>query len=134
MKTGIEITVVYTDIHLMELQISASNVAFAGQVNAYVNHSDTATLSDALKGFPSGIGDVRRFELGSNASFVFSTVDGVGHSIVTVHIEADAMRANNFDGKAAFNILVNPAEIDQFVEELAALTPDVGQSACLKGS
>jgi hypothetical protein len=134
MKTGIEIAVVYTDVHLMELQISASNVAFAGQVNTYVDHSGAAKFSEGLKGFPSKIGDVRRLELGANARFVFSTADDVGHSIVTVEIAADAMRPNNFDGKAAFNILVNPAEIDKFVGELAALAPDIGQSACLKGS
>lgn len=134
MKSGIEIAVVYTDVHLMELQISASNTAFTGQVNTYVNHSDTAKFSKALKGFPSNVGDVRRMELGANATFVFSTIDDLGHSMVGVEIAADTIGPNNLTGRAAFNILVNPAEIDQFVDELAKLTPDVGKSAYLNGS
>ncbi len=134
MKTGIEIAVVYSDVHLMELQISASNIAFSGQVNAYVNHSDATKFSEALKGFPSKVGDVRRIELGANATFVFTTIDDVGHSIVAVEIAADTIGPNNLTGKAAFNILVNPAAIDQFVDELSEFAPDVGKSAFLKGT
>lgn len=134
MKSGIEIAVVYTDVDLMELQIRASNVAFAGQVNTYVNHDDTGRFSEKLKGFPVSLGDVRRIELGANAMFVFSMIDEVGHSMVAVDIASDTTGPNGFSGKASFNILVNPAEIDRFVEELAKLRPELGHSASLTGS
>ncbi len=134
MKAGIEIVVVYSDVHLMEVQISAANTAFAGQVNTYVNHDAAEKFSVALSGFPANVDDVRRMELGANAKFAFSMIDDVGHSMVAVDIASDTMGPNGFTGRATFNILVNPAEIDQFVQELAKLTPEIGQSAYLEGS
>lgn len=133
MQSGIEISIVYTHVHLIELQISASNVAFAAQVNTYVNHEVPTRFAKELKGFPAGVDDVRRIEVGANTNFTFSMVDGLGHSIVAVAIADDVVGPNSLTGKAAFNILVNPAEIDEFVAQLATFTSEVGQSALLKG-
>ena len=82
----------------------------------------------------SGVDDVRRIEVGANATFTFSMVDGLGHSIVAVEIADDDVGPNSLTGKAAFNILVNPAEIDESGTQLATFTSEVGQSALLKGS
>lgn len=63
-ETGVRISVIYTDEHLIELRISASNGLFAGQVDVYAESGAPAEFAVVLSGFPKTQGDVREFELG----------------------------------------------------------------------
>ena len=134
MNPGIEIAIIYSDIHLVEIQISASNRAFAGQVTTYVGKEHLAMMAEQLKGFPSEPRDTRHLEVGPLNSFSFSTVDTLGHSLISVKIADESIGPNSLTGKAEFNLLVDPAEIDVFVAQLERMTAEVGQTAFLKGS
>ena len=118
----------------MQLQIRASNRAFSAEVDTYANHDACAAVADQLKGFPVGPGDLRKVEIGANISLTFTAVDTLVHSIVAVDMQGDVPEQNGLKPRATFNILVNPAQIDQFASELLHLTPDFGSSASLIGT
>lgn len=134
MNPGIQITVIYTDQHLLQVEVKASSLAFAACVDTYVDHFRLKAVAEELRGFPRDPTDSRRVELTENVSFSFSVLDGVGHVMVKVELESDGFSKSVFCGKAMFNIGIEPAAIDDFVHQLADLTADVGQSASLVGS
>jgi len=73
--SGVDVSVIYSDVDLMQLQVRASNRAFAAEVDTYVGHDAFAAAADQLKGFPLDVDDSRRLEIGPNVSLSFSTVD-----------------------------------------------------------
>jgi hypothetical protein len=62
-ETGIRISVIYTDEHLIELRVMASNGTFAGQADVYADADAPAEFARVLRGFPASRSDTREFEL-----------------------------------------------------------------------
>lgn len=132
--SGIVVSVIFSDLHLMQLQIRAANGAFAAEVDTYVSHDAFATVATRLKGFPVSPDETRRIEIVPKISLTISTVDSLGHSIITVDMACDVPEQNNVTPRAIFNILANPGQIDQFAAELSHLKPEIGASASLVGT
>lgn len=131
---GIDISVIYSDLHLMQIRMRASNRVFAAEVDTYLSHGAFATAADELRGFPKNADDVRHIEIGGKIFLKFSTVDNLGHSLVSIDMSADVPEQNGQTPRATFSILVNPAQIDNFAVELSRLAPDAGASASLIGT
>src|SRR3712207_6482776 len=97
METGIHIAVIYTDEHLIELRVKASNGVFAGQAEVYADSEVLAEFAAVLRGFPASQNDSREFEIGSfdaayaggGAGFRFFCVDSVGHASAEVKLRGD---------------------------------------------
>jgi hypothetical protein len=65
MRNGVSFEVIWFDQDMLELMVSCCNGFFAGTAGIYVTHDHLSDLSDALRGFPSRVGEVRRVELGT---------------------------------------------------------------------
>lgn len=140
MKARIHISVIYTDEHLIELSINASNGVFAGQAQVYANSDVLARCALELKGFPSSQSDVREFEFGSfdaahaggGARFRFFCLDSVGHSAVEVSLRTDPKTEGGVSDTVALHILIEAAAMDSFVGQLERMEPMGGNAAILE--
>jgi len=139
-ETGVRISVIYTDEHLIELRVRASNGVFAGQADVYADSESLAEFADALRGFPTSQSDTREFELGSfdatyaggGAAFRFSCVDSAGHAIAEVRLRADPKIEGSVNDAAVLHIPVEASAIDSFVMQLGLMAAVVGQAALLE--
>ena len=126
MDLGIDIRIIYEDRNMFELCVRASNGEFAVQGEMYVDQDSCRNLARVLRGFPTDKSDIREFELGTfrndhaggGARLRFSCLDSVGHSSVQVHIRNDGRRSGRTDAEATFDIPVEAAGVDSFVEQL----------------
>ena len=65
MKSGIHISVLYNDEHLLKVRIRASNGVFASQADVYADFGALTELANVLRGFPAGRDDTREYETGA---------------------------------------------------------------------
>ena len=139
MKAVLQISIVYTDEHLIELRVAASNGCFAGQVDVYADSDALVGLAETLRGFPDGQDDSREFELGSfdaayaggGAGFRFYCLDSVGHAAAEVRLRSDPEDGGGVSDTVVLRIPVEAAAVDSFVVQLAEASAAVGQSALL---
>jgi hypothetical protein len=137
MNDGIKILVEYIDEDLLELFIAGSNGLFSGSVNVYESHDALTRLSNAIRGFPVSISDIRNVELGTfidtsasgGIQMEFQCRDSLGHLVVELFMR-DSQGIQY--GMARFSILVDPAGIDDFVAQLDKIKIEVGSYACLR--
>lgn len=140
MKTGLEISIIYVEEHLLELRVSASNGSFAGQAEVYAQVSVALELANILNGFPTRAHDIREFEFGTfdetyaggGAKLRFYCVDSVGHSFAEVTLRHDSYRLGGAIDSAVFRIPVESSAIDSFVEQLKQMAAVVGHAARLE--
>ena len=127
-RAGLQFKIIYKDVHLLEVQISAWNGSFGGLADVYVGLEQLTEASKKLQRFPLNPSDVRELTLGGfgpesaggGVSMRFYCGDRVGHTYVDSKIES----AYGSNGKAQFvfmTLAVEPAAIDSFVEELGQL-------------
>jgi hypothetical protein len=141
-ETGVRISIIYTDEHLIELRIAASNGVFAGQVDVYADAYAPAECARTLHNFPTSPGDIREFELGDlntgnaggGAGFRFYCVDSLGHALAELRLQSDPLRGGGVSDSAVLHIPVEAAAVDEFVEQLGRMAAVVGQAAFLKGA
>jgi len=139
MKIGVQISVIYTDEHLIELQVVASNGVFVGQSDVYADAKALVEFAGVLRGFPESRGDTREFELGSfdteyaggGAGFRFFFLDSVGHASAEVRLRSDPKVNGGVSDTVLLHIPVEAAAIDSFVVQLNRMAAEVGQSAFL---
>lgn len=140
MKAGIQISIVYTDEHLIELRIMASNGVFAGQVDVYADSDALTELAEMLRDFPGSQSDSREFEIGSfdaayaggGVGFRFYCVDSVGHAAAEVRLRSDPEMGGGVSDTMVVHVPVEAAAIDSFVVQLAGSVEMVGQTARLE--
>jgi len=138
MNIGIQISVIHTDEHLIELRVSAANGVFAGQAELYADADALIEIADALRGFPENRDDAREFELGSldaayaggGAGFRFFCLDSVGHASAEVRLRSDPL-VHGVSDTVLLHIPVAAAAIDSFVTQLERMQAVVGESAFL---
>jgi hypothetical protein len=137
MKPGIELSIVYSDEHLLELRVRASNGTFTGQAMMYEGLDAPRALAEMLRGFPMSSGDVRNIQIGAGgqgaASLRFYCLNSAGHAAVEVRLRAEP----RFDGRvdeAAFHVAMEAAAVDSFVEQLSRMSADVGAEARLEAA
>ena len=141
-KAGVRISVIYTDEHLIELRVKASNGVFAGQADVYADSDVLVELAEALRGFPDGRSDSREFEIGSfdaahaggGAGFRFYCLDSVGHAAAEVRLRSDREVGGGVSDTVVLHMPVEAASVDSFVVQLAGAAAEVGQSALLEGA
>jgi len=141
MKSGIEFSIRYVDNELLELEIRASNGAFAGYAELYENKDGIRDFIDSLRGFPSRSTDPsREFALGTfdpqfaggGLKLRFYGVDRLGHIAVEVQIRtSDIVGRTIGSDSATFQVPTEPALLDRFIRELEKWGPNVGDVATL---
>ncbi|MET0645398.1 MAG: hypothetical protein ABW208_02190 [Pyrinomonadaceae bacterium] len=142
MKAGLQISIIYTDEHLIELRITASNGVFAGQVDVYADSDALTELAEVLRDFPGSQNDAREFEVGSfdsayaggGAGFRFYCLDSVGHAAAEVRLRSDPEAGGGVSDTVVLHVPVEAAAIDAFVVQLAGIVEEVGQTARLEAA
>jgi len=137
MNPRLDIEVVWTDEHAVEVELRAANERFSGVTRFYTAHSEIAEFGKELSGFPTGLGDVREFEFGSvdaesrqeGAKLRFC-LSASGHARVDVELFS-AEAPPGCKETASFSIPTEAAAIDRFVKSLLELRTEVGALASL---
>lgn len=127
-RPGVYIASVAEDEDLFQLEIHASNGRFTGRARCYTTREQVAELARSVDRFPKSTSDAFCFSThsGDNFSYFgldFRCVNGRGGIIVRVKV-ADIVRFSNAlgtDDVVEFDLGVEPASIDNFATELAAL-------------
>ena len=139
MENGIHLEVIWFDQDVIEIVLSCSNGRFSGQAEIYLSHDDLLELASGLRGFPQSVSDSRDFELGTfNPSHAdggvrvkFSCPDSTGRAVIEMRLRGDACQGLGELESVALRIPIEPAGIDSFVEQLAAVNSTIGASAML---
>jgi hypothetical protein len=137
---GFQFEIIYKDVHLLKIRISAWNGSFGGTADVYVGIDQLKETATKLQRFPLDLSDVREVTFGGfgpklaggGVSMRFYCADRAGHTYVDSKIESGYDSA----GKAQSVIMtltIEPAAVDSFVEELGQLGADQAGQACLKG-
>jgi hypothetical protein len=140
-NVGLKFEIVYADNDLFQIRISAWNGAFAGTTYVYVGLDQLKETAGKLRGFPSGLSDVREITFGGfgpewaggATSMRLYCVDGKGHVCIDLRIESD----HNSDGKAqsvAMLLFIEPAALDRFIQALEKLDADRVAKAFLEAN
>lgn len=127
-RPGVYFSSVWEDEDLFELEIRASNGRFTGRARCYTTRGQIAELASCIDRFPKSSSDAFGFSTHSGDfysyfSLDFRCVDGRGGVVVRVKV-ADIVHFSNAPGTndvVEFDLGVEPASIDNFVNELAAL-------------
>jgi len=129
MNPIIEITSIWEDEHLFEVQFFASNGKFSGVVDCYTLRSEIEEFAKLITGFPKSLNDEVEFTTGPNDtmsyfSVVFRCIDNKGHVNVRVKVNhivtySNLPKENYF---SEFDISVDPASIDRFTASLHELS------------
>jgi hypothetical protein len=139
MHTGIFITLLYVDPHLLQVSCACSNGFFSGYAEVYADHGALVQLADVLTGFPASIADSREYEFGSveqnhpggGVHMRFRCLDLAGHAAVEIKIRGFGNKQFGNIDFAAFRIPIEAAAIDIFVEQLQHMGETVGATAWL---
>jgi hypothetical protein len=137
---GFQFEIVYEDVHLLEIRISAWNGSFGGTARVYIGLDQLKETAIKLRKFPLDPSDVREVTLGEfgpnsaggAVSMRFYCADRAGHTYVDSRIES----GYDSTGKAQsvfMTVNIEPAALDSFVEELGQLGADQAGRAHLKG-
>jgi hypothetical protein len=154
----LSIEVVYHDEGLTEILVVADNGRFAGCTTIYANPNDLIEFGKQIKGFPKNISQVEKREFGftkedkdkldelrkSRSSMTsystaylclnFYCIDNLGHPVVYVAFdEGTWSKRETAAGKASFEIMVEPAQIDKFADELIKTGSENNGKAILLG-
>ena len=141
-ETGMQITVIYADQHLIELRVASSNGAFAGRVDVYADIGAPAEFARVLRGFPVSRSDVREFEIGDTSvadagggtGFRFCCVNPVGHAVVEVRLQSGPRRKGGSSDSALLHISIEAAAVDAFAGQLERMAAVVGHAAFLEAA
>lgn len=137
---GFHFQIIYKDVHLMQLRISAWNGSFGGASDIYIGLDRLQTTVADLRGFPVDPSDVREVTFGSleshsvlaAASLKFYCVDRAGHT----RVDATIKSTHDSAGKAQsvfLTVAIELATLDTFLEELDRLAAAQAGEAFLKG-
>jgi hypothetical protein len=131
---------VWSDEHLLELQVSASNGRFGGVTEVYTSVEDVLDFAARLEGFPTKVTDVVEFSAGESDSYAFVRLkfycaDALGHAAVQVVMEERTASDSGPEAKdkAVLKLRHEPAAIDRFRHELRRMASNQTGSATLTG-
>jgi hypothetical protein len=141
-ENGISLEVIWFDEveDLLEVVFRCGNGYFSGQAELYVSGGVLSKLANALSGFPSRPDDFRDFELGTfnpkhadgGARMHFYCSDAAGHAAVEVKLRGDACSGVGEMESVALRIPIQAAAVDNFIQQLGALSKTIGASAILR--
>jgi hypothetical protein len=139
MDRSVRLTYRYHDGDLVELTASAWNGEFGGSTRLYLGHGELAEAADVLAGFPQHVEDSREVTFGAFGpdsgagamALMFSCSDRAGHCQLRLTIEADPLLHNPPLQRVELLGAVEPAAVDQFVEQMKTLDSALVGSAVL---
>jgi hypothetical protein len=129
----LRLKVIWRDVDVINLRVSAANDRFAGQTRLYTTSAELARMASELAGFPRSAGDQRVFKLGagdtSNAvSLAFHSTDSLGHAVVTVSL----LDREEMGESAVVVASAEAALVDRFIEEVDNIGRDCRGTANLE--
>jgi hypothetical protein len=135
----LSIELIWEDVELEELCITASNGQYCGSARVYFAQGDIAALADTIQGFPKAASQVEVFEGGQadgpRAKLVFRCMDQLGHAVVRVSLvefayeNAQPLIMNDVNLEMRFDA----SALDQFCKELGAIGKRTRKLAILRG-
>jgi hypothetical protein len=136
----LSIELIWEDVDLEELRISAQNGGYCGTAKVYFAQGDVGVLADAIRGFPKTVSQQEIFEggseeIGSLARLVFSCTDGSGHPAVTVSL-AESVNVNARPlllNRVELELQFEPYALDEFSRELESMARRATTRAVLRG-
>jgi hypothetical protein len=136
----LSIELVWEDVDLEELCISAYNGSYCGTAKVYFAQGDVARLVESIRGFPRTISQQEVFEggsdeIGSLAKLVFRCIDGSGHPAVRVSL-VESVNVNvrpPILNRVELELLFEPNALDEFCRELESVARRVSKRAVLRG-
>jgi len=136
----LSIELIWEDVDLEELCITASNGEYCGSARVYFGLGDIAALAETLRGFPKAVSQVEVFEggqdAGPRAKPVFRCIDQLGHAGVIVSLvefaydNAQLPIMNDVNLEMRFEA----SALDQFCKELEGVGKRARKLAILRGS
>jgi len=155
----LSIEIVYHDEHLIEIMTTATNGRYSGVTSVYIGEDgqELIDFGNQLKGFPKSIIQIEEKEFGYTKKYKaefhemkkthpqmkpssaylglkFYCINQIGHPVVHVTIEEDNWSERlEAVGKASFEIRLEPAQIDNFVNEIIELGKKKSGKATLIG-
>lgn len=133
MDTGVTITAIDHADDYLGVSLTASNGRFAGSIGKiYTDSAELSQFASRLEGFPNSSTDERTLQLGASdvsgvtglVEMEFRVVDVVGHAALRIRIVTAGWTGTTpgpIPESAEFSMLVHPASVDRFLEQLRAL-------------
>lgn len=136
----LSIELLWEDVDVEELCITASNGEYCGTAKVYVAQGDIAALAETIRGFPKAVSQVEVFESstdkGPRAKLVFRCIDHSGHAVVSVslaelaHVNAPHLSIMN---DVNLEMRFEASDLDRFCKELEAVGKRTKTLAILRG-
>jgi hypothetical protein len=136
MNVELSFAIIWSDISLLEIEFRAANGRFAGATTFYISpdSSELTELIRRIQGYPKKLDQIEEFRFGSSElSLKFICIDGLGHAAVDINITEGRWIRESAQRKAFFELPFEPAQLDQFVDELSELIAHKNGKATLKG-
>jgi hypothetical protein len=139
---GFRFEVIYKDVHLLEVRISAWNGTFGGVADVYVGLDQLEETAAKLQGFPRHPSDVREANFGAfglksapgrRVAMRFYCADKSGHTYVDSMIESDYNAVGKIDS-VTLSLPIEAAAVDSFVAALHQSGVDRAGVAFLRGA
>jgi hypothetical protein len=135
---GFQLDVKWHDKDLLEVRITAWNGAFGGEADVYLSIGGLGETAEKLSGFPRNPTDKREVifghfgpgQAGGAGGMRFYCADGAGHAYVESKIESDGQVAG-ITQSVVLSLLIEPAALDSFVEDLRRLDAEKTGTAYL---
>ena len=139
MDPKLSIELIWEDVDLEELWITATNGEYCGSTRVYFVQGDVTALAETIHGFPKAVDQVEIFEGGQDngprAKLVFRCLDRVGHAVVRVsladlaYVNAQLPIMNDVNLEMRFEA----SALDQFCKELEEVGKRTRTLAILHG-
>lgn len=127
MKPQITFAIVDHDPDYLGLEIRMSNDRYSATTRIYADNSQLTEFCDVIEGFPKGYNDAREYTFGTKdagftggyCKFYFRCNSATGSSTITTEVKDD--ETHHDTASATFNIVILPAELDNFIRKLKNL-------------
>lgn len=135
----LSIELIWEDVDLEELYITASNGEYCGSARVYFAQGDIAALAKTIQGFPKAVSQVEVFEGGYDdgprAKLVFRCIDQLGHAVVRVSLAEFAYDNTQLliMNDVNLELRFEASALDQFCKELEAVGKRARKLAILRG-
>ena len=135
----LSIELIWEDVDLEELCITASNGEYCGRARVYFAQGDIAALAQSIQGFPKAVSQVEVFEGGQGdgprAKLVFRCIDQLCHPVVRVSLVEFACNNAQLPIMNDVNLEMRfeASALDQFCKELEGVGKRGRKLAILRG-
>jgi hypothetical protein len=134
MDKGIKLRLIWEDVHLLQITLSAWNGEFGGSTEMYLSHGELIEAASVLEGFPQSPKDERTLKLGDfrpdgfgGTDLRFYIKDLAGHPWVKA-----SLHTKDHDQTVTLHAPFELAALDSFVSEMKKIEDEMYSTAFLK--